>query len=88
MSTIYRELIERIRGELADLEIIIARAQKSWVKAQKRPSEQDGYLDSVALNLHSFYSALERLFELIARHIDGSFPKSNTWHHDLLDQME
>lgn len=87
MNTIYQELIERIRGELADLEIIIGRAQRSWVKAQKMSGDQDAYLDSVALNLHSFYSALERIFELIARHIDGSFPKGNTWHHDLLIQM-
>jgi len=31
------------------------------------------YLDSAALNLHGFYSGLERLFELIARHVDGPF---------------
>jgi hypothetical protein len=49
--------------------------------------EQDVYLDSVALNLHSFYSGLERLFELIARHIDCSIPDGETWHRDLLDQM-
>ena len=48
--------------------------------------EQDVYLDSVALNLHSFYSGLERLFE-IARHIDCSVPEGETWHRDLLDQM-
>lgn len=87
MNTIYQELVERIRGELADLEIIIGRAQRSWKQAQKISDDQDVYLDSVALNLHSFYSGLERIFELIARHIDGSFPKSNTWHHDLLNQM-
>ena len=49
--------------------------------------EQDVYLDSVALNLHSFYSGLERLFELIARHIDCSVPEGETVHRDLLDQM-
>jgi len=87
VNTIYQELVERIRGELADLEIIIGRVQRSWVKAQKISGDQDAYLDSVALNLHSFYSGLERIFELIARHIDGSFPKGNTWHHDLLIQM-
>lgn len=32
-------------------------------------SDQDIYLDSVALNLHGFYSGLERLFELVARHL-------------------
>jgi len=87
VNTIYQELVERIRGELVDLEIIIGRAQKSWEQAQNMPDGQDAYLDSVALNLHSFYSGLERIFELIARNVDGFFPSSNTWHHDLLIQM-
>lgn len=73
MNTIYQELVERIRGELVDLEIIIGRAQKSWEQAQNMPDDQDAYLDSVALNLHSFYSGLERIFELIARNVDGFF---------------
>ena len=33
--------------------------------------DQDAYLNSVALNLHSFYSGLERIFELIAQELDG-----------------
>lgn len=47
----------------------------------------DLYLDGVALNLHSFYSGLERLFELIALNIDGIKPDSETWHRELLKQM-
>lgn len=51
------------------------------------PAERDVFLDSVALNLHGFYSAVERLFELIARHVDGALPTGEGWHHDLLQQM-
>jgi hypothetical protein len=50
-------------------------------------AEQDVYLDSVALNLQSFYSGLERVFELIARAIDQSVPTGDSWHSDLLKQM-
>ena len=32
----------------------------------------DGYLDGVALNLHSFYTGLESYFEEIARTIEGA----------------
>ena len=39
------------------------------------------------MNLHGFYSGLERLFELIARHIDHAWPTGETWHRDLLQQM-
>jgi hypothetical protein len=43
----------------------------------------------VALNLHGFYSGVERLFELIARHIDRDreLATSESWHQDLLQRM-
>lgn len=81
----YKELVERIRGELNDVERVVSRALNSWAQAQKTSAEQDVYLDSVALNLHGFYSGLERLFELSARHVDRSLPEGGTWHRDLLD---
>ncbi|RMF30687.1 MAG: antitoxin, partial [Chloroflexi bacterium] len=77
----------RIRGEIPNLESAVQRALRAWSSLQERPDEQ-AYLDSVALNLHSFYSGLERLFELIARHVDGKLPNGATWHRDLLKQME
>ncbi len=87
MKALYEELSQRIRGEDKDLERVIQRVLSAWSKAQKFPDEQGAYLDSVALNLHGFYSGIERLFELIARHIDRSLPKGETWHRDLLSQM-
>lgn len=63
------------------------RALRAWPEAQKSTDEQNIYLDSVALNLHSFYSGLEKLFEIIARHIDHSIPEGETWHRNLLNQM-
>jgi hypothetical protein len=44
-------------------------------------------LDGVALNLHGFYSGLERIFELIATTIDGVKPEGENWHQALLQQM-
>lgn len=87
MADVYTELINRIQDELIDLDRVVARALRSWELVKKAHEEQDAYLDSVALNLHGFYSGLERLFELIARHIDGSLPEGETWHRDLLQQM-
>ena len=83
----YGELAERIRGEVSDLARVIQRALQSWSRGQRLPDERDVYLESVALNLHSFYSVVERLFELIARHVDGALPTGEGWHHDLLQQM-
>lgn len=86
MTAPFLELAERIRGEIPDLDRIVQRVQTAWAQARRMP-EESAYLDSVALNLHGFYSGLERLFELIARHVDGLLPGGETWHRDLLWRM-
>jgi hypothetical protein len=82
-----QEIAQRIRGEVDDLDKITRRVQRSWLIAQRETKEQDIYLDSVALNLHSFYSGLERLFELIARTVDQTTPGGERWHRTLLTQI-
>lgn len=86
MTSPFLELAERIRGEIPDLDRIVQRVQAAWAQARRMP-EESAYLDSVALNLHGFYSGLERLFELIARHVDGLLPGGEMWHRDLLWRM-
>ena len=87
MSLLHRELADRIENEVVDLNGVVERALGSWEQGRKAPADQEVYLDSVALNLHGFYSGLERLFELIARHIDRSIPAGASWHRELLEQM-
>ncbi|HEX6387550.1 MAG TPA: antitoxin [Anaerolineae bacterium] len=88
MNVSYQNLIERIRGEVIDLEQVVQRARQSWSLLQKASAEDKfPYVDSTALNLHAFYSGVERLFELVARQVDGKLPDSDTWHRDLLQQM-
>ena len=58
MTDASRELADRIRGELADLELSIRKAEKSWDLAKKAESNQDAYLDSVALNILECWGAL------------------------------
>lgn len=87
MNNVCRELAERIRGEVPDLARLIHRALRSWSHGRQLSGEQEVYLESVALNLHGFYSGLERLFELIARHVDRIVPAGEGWHHDLLQRM-
>jgi hypothetical protein len=79
-------LAERIRDEIIDLDRSVARASAAWERG-KASADQDYYLDAVALNLHGFYSGVERLFELTARHIDRAVPGGEFWHHDLVSQM-
>lgn len=86
MNTLYDQVVERIRGEVETLEQIVTRALNAWSRVRRMPGEQ-AYVDSVALNLHGIYSGVERLFELIARHVDDRLPSGVTWHRELLKQM-
>lgn len=88
MTKPYQVLTGRIRQELADLEIIVNRAERAMTAATRSTSEnQDLFIDSVALSLHDFYTGLERIFSQIATVVDESMPEGREWHQDLLNQM-
>lgn len=78
-------LAAKITADLADLERVVDRADLIFKKAQE--TNDDAYLDGLALNLHGFYAGLEHIFEAIARSVDGSLPDDPNWHHALLRQM-
>lgn len=78
-------LAARILTELRDLALLVDRAKHGWEKAKSQ--HDDYYLDGVALNLHGFYSGLEKIFEKIASKIDGAVPTAANWHQELLEQM-
>ena len=78
-------MVSRINEELKEVHRITQRINNAWENAKTK--KDDLYLDSVALNLHGFYSCLERVFELIAKNIDGSIPEGENWHQELLRQM-
>jgi hypothetical protein len=85
VNTSLHSLTERIRQELVELDQVVYRLLEAWQRARR--SGDDFYLDSVALNLHSFYSGIERIFERLAETLDGSLPKGENWHQALLVQM-
>lgn len=75
----------RIISELKELSLLAERIIIGWDKYGK--NHDDYYLDSVALNLHGFYSSVERIFERIAITIDDIVPSGANWHQELLNQM-
>ncbi len=83
----HQVLARRIQVELPELDRSVDRVGRAWQAALRAQSDQDMFVDSAALNLHGFYAGVERLLETIALQLDGSLPKGDAWHRDLLDQM-
>ena len=85
-----RELLDlrrRVQSELRNVQETAQRVLNAWERVSQFPEQQSYYIDSVALNLHSFYNGLERIFVVIARELDPTFPSGDRWHRDLLEQM-
>jgi len=83
----YRVVARRIRLELTEFKKTVNRAERAMIAARSDVENQDLLLDSAALNLHDFYTGLERIFSQIARVVDNSMPSGRNWHRDLLNQM-
>ena len=81
----YLALAGRLEQILQDVGRVIQRMGHLLEKANQ--TGDDGYLDGVALNLHSFYAGMESCFEDIARTVDGGLPTSANWHQELIQQM-
>lgn len=78
-------LIKRIHQELAEIQRVLTRIHDGWERARR--SNDDLYIDGVALNLHGFYSGFERIFTQIAETVDDNLPRGANWHELLLKQM-
>jgi len=81
----YLVLIGQIKEELKELNILIKSNERLIEKINI--TQDEDYLGTVALNLHSFYSGVERIFKQIAQVIDNSVPDQADWHRQLLRQM-
>lgn len=78
-------LAQRIVKEFQSIDVVLQRAVTAWQKFEQTNDEL--YVDSAALNLQGAYNGVERLFEIIARDIDGERPTGINWHQQLLQQM-
>ncbi|MGI6284297.1 hypothetical protein SEF58_00610 [Neomoorella humiferrea] len=90
----YLLLEARIRKEVSNLE----RLERELARYNLFPRIQAdslggfGLADEASLRiigsiLHDYYTAIEKIFRIIARDIDCSVPTGEQWHKELLDQM-
>ncbi|MEM9149645.1 MAG: nucleotidyltransferase domain-containing protein [Cyanobacteria bacterium P01_F01_bin.3] len=79
-------LIGRIRRELQDINTQYLQTRSQIEVA--RNTGQNAYWMAVSLGLHGIYTGFEKIFEQIARGVDGDLDKSSArWHKALLEQM-
>ena len=81
----YKALAGRIGLLVHDVQRVVQRIEFLHDKAQQ--TGDSGFLDGVALNLHSFYTGVEAIFEDIGRTVDNALPNGGNWHQELLQQM-
>ena len=78
---------ERIRSELENIETVVSRVRRAIGATEEDAMNSDLYWDAIALNLHDFYTGLERVLRYIAAEVDGHLPAGGEWHRELLRQM-
>jgi hypothetical protein len=87
LTNAYLVLAQRIRSEVVDLDRTVQRVTFAWIRFGEVSQDREIYVDSLSLNLQSFYTGIERILERIARIVDRSVPSSHNWHEELLLQM-
>lgn len=81
MITEYQVLHQRLIAEWANVRAAAEKAQGAHAGGGAYHNE------AASLILHGFYNGTERMFEWIARQIDGALPEGPSWHRELLQQM-
>lgn len=81
------QVTQRMHLETEELEATVKAVSDHWTRAQALPEHYDAFIHSVALNLHAFYSGLERIFGKIANVLDGGVLGGESWQKELLPQM-
>lgn len=81
----YSVLAARLRNELIRLDTVVQSAQSQAGKAGQT-GDTDFY-QAAALSLQNYYMGVERIFEEVAKQIDGSLPSGPSSHRELMDQM-
>ncbi|MGH2615112.1 MAG: hypothetical protein ACRDJC_07730 [Thermomicrobiales bacterium] len=87
MTARYAVLASRIRQDVAELERVGERVERAAQAYRQNTAERELFLDAAALNLHDYYTGLERIFTHIASGVEQSVPTGPDWHRELLRQM-
>ena len=80
-------LKSRVVQELDNLKHLREELKETLKPYKDKPIKNSVLLRALGSILHDFYSGVEKIFLHIAKEIDQTAPKSETWHRLLLEQM-
>ena len=76
---------QEFNQELSHIETQYIETAKQLSVAKE--TDQNAYWMAVSLSLHAIYTGFEKIFEQVARDVDGDLSKDKHWHKTLLAQM-
>ena len=80
-------LKHQIEEELTELTRVVNKIERMYDVVKKGKAEDVSvYTDSIALNLHGFYSGIENVLETIVEKTGEGLPAGGKWHRALLQQ--
>jgi hypothetical protein len=87
MTVDYLLMKDAIQKELENLKEVVKRVFRIERRIEAATEDRDFFIEAMAIELHGFYTGLEKIFEGIAKMVDHSMPSGDHWHNLLLQQM-
>jgi hypothetical protein len=81
------DLIAALESETRSIEMLAADLIETWDTLPVEAREKKIHESAIALNLHNFYTGIEKVFERIADDLNGGVPGGREWHKRLLHSM-
>jgi hypothetical protein len=81
------DLIAELESEIRSLGTLAADLVETWETLPTEGREKRIHESAIALNLHNFYTGVEKVFERIADDLNGGVPTGREWHKRLLHSM-
>ncbi len=82
-------LLSEVEREILLLKqcIEVIKKRLSALKGKNNKEEKAVYIESLAINLHSFYEGIETIFEKIMDFTGEEKPSGHEWHREILERM-
>lgn len=72
---------------LLDRTVDVIEKRLKGLRSKTDSDDFSAYIDSLALNLHSFYEGIEAIFDKVLEFTGEDKPSGHEWHLELIERM-